>query len=148
MRDKGVVISARNDLARVEVACLEICEGCAAKTLCLKPSDSSGLLSAKNPLRAGPGDRVELEIPESHYSRALIRLFGILIFSVLSGLVSGHLLSVLLGSDPRTFGFAGSLLGLLGGAAWVHRYFKKNHGDNLFPVITKIIRQGDSHGQA
>ena len=95
MRDKGIVITTQGDLAKVRVACFSACEDCSARSLCLGHKNSQGLLAVKNSLHADPGDKVVIEVPESNYTKALIVLFGSLVFSALlsgkfTGIFSGN----------------------------------------------------------
>ena len=60
MKDKGLVLSTQDTLAKVEVECFTACGNCSAQSLCLGQSASKGHVSAKNPLHAQPGDTVSL----------------------------------------------------------------------------------------
>ena len=96
MKDNGLVVSINKDLAHVEVKCLEACRDCSARSLCVGQKQAKGLLAVKNPLNAGPGDKVQIEVPDTNYSKALILLFGTLLIVALIGMAAGYLLSFLL----------------------------------------------------
>ena len=93
MRDSGRVLRTQDKFAEVEVSCLEACQGCSAKALCIGQSHQKGILSVKNPLHALPGDQVSLDIPEEKYARSLILFFGTLLAGSLLGLAAGSLSS-------------------------------------------------------
>jgi len=147
MRDKGLVINTKEDLAQVEVFCfIESCHKCSARSLCIGQDQSKGILSVKNPLKATPGDEVNIEIPDSKYNKALILLFSSLLLASLLGMGAGYFLSPLLLLSSS----AGSLLGLLfaltAAVIILFRYFQKNNKNFLYPVIISIIKKGDHHG--
>ncbi len=147
MKDKGLVIATQNGMARVEVQCLiESCASCSAKSICTGQDKDKSLLDVQNPLEACVGDEVEIEIPDAKYNQALILLFGTLLVALLLGTGGGYLLSFLLPLSS----FAGSLLGLILAVvisgAFLFRYFQRRLKGQLYPVITNILKKGDSHG--
>lgn len=149
MSDKGLVISTKNDLAQVEVQCLvENCQSCSALNLCSRQKKSKGLLSVKNPLRANVGDEVEIEIPESKYSRALIFLFSSLLLASLSGLGIGYILSYFFPLDLTLLSLIGLFVTLLITGIILSHYFRKKKNLHLYPVIIDIIKKGDSNEKA
>ncbi len=147
MKDKGFVISTKNDLAQVEVHCLiESCGSCSAQSLCTGKDKDKGLLAVKNPLKACAGDEVEIEIPETKYNRVLILLFGILLISALLGMGAGYLLSSFLPLSSPASSFLGLLLAVIGAGGILFRHFRKNLTNQLYPVIINILKKGDCHG--
>jgi positive regulator of sigma E activity len=145
MRDKGIVVSTDEDLARVEVDCLSACDACAATSLCLKKDQEKGLLSVKNPLRASPGDAVTIDVPDSAYSKALIWLFSILLGGCLLGMAMGYVVSIQLSLGPSESSLIGLLLGVVMSGVWVSRRFRKTQSIHLYPVITEIEDKGDQY---
>lgn len=147
MKDKGSVVTTKEDLAQVEVQCLiESCQNCTAQSLCVGQNQAKGLLMVKNPLNARAGDEVEIEIPETKYSRALILLFGSLLAASLFGAGGGYVLSSLLSLSPSGISLLGFLLALALAGACLSRYFCKRNKAHLYPEIINIIRKGDCHG--
>ena len=146
MTDNGFVISTKEDFAQVEVQCFIACQNCSSRSLCAGQSQSKGLLSVKNPLRACPGDEVMIEIPDTKYNKALIFLFGSLLLAALSGMIAGYFSSSFLPLSPSGSSLLGLLIGLaLGGAGISHSFHKKNK-EYLYPVIIEIIQKGECHG--
>lgn len=146
MRDKGLVVSTKNDLAQVEVHCLvESCQSCSALKICIGQKKSKGYLSVKNPLQASAGDEVEIEIPEGKYSRALIVLFASLLLASLSGLGIGHVLSYLFSSDLTLLSLYGLFFALFIAGIILFHYFRKKKNLHLYPVIIDIIKKGASN---
>jgi len=149
MKDSGLVIKATEDMAVVEVACLtEACHNCSARSICTGSSSSSGLLTAKNPLKAVPGDRVALEIPDSKYNRALIFIFSTLLLACLLGLGLGSLISLWLSLPAQRSSLIGLLVALLLAPFGLHRYFQKRNKSLFYPIITAIINKGENNGPA
>jgi len=146
MKDNGLVISARNKLAEVEVQCFAACHNCSAQSLCLGQSQSKGRVSAKNPLQAQPGDTVSLDIPETMYNKALILIFGTFLSAALLGMAAGHFSSPIFSLPSPASGILGLFLGLLAAGFWLFRFFRKKNNERLFPVITAIINKGGHHG--
>lgn len=138
MKDNGVVISLEKDLAKVAVDCLSVCNDCSSRSLCSGKEDSKGILSAKNPLRACPGDEVSIEVPETSYNRALIVIFGTLLIASLVGMAGGSLLSQILSLSQSKAGIIGLFLGLILGGTMLALYFPKKNKEQLYPVITDI----------
>lgn len=146
MKDKGTVISTEDDFARVKVSCLEACQGCSASSLCIGTKNATGLLSVRNPLRAKKGDLVQISIPESHYSRALILLFGVLLFAMLMGMGLGYFVSPVLPLSSLESGLCGIALGVVLAGSGLSRRFKSINNKSLYPEITEILIKGGSYG--
>ncbi len=146
MQDKGLVISAQNKLAKVEVQCFEACQKCSAQNLCIGKSQSKGLLSAKNPIHALPGNTVSLEIPDTQYNKSLILIFSTFLLAALLGMAVGYFSSVLFSLPAPASSILGLFLGLFVSGFWLFRFFLKKNNERLFPVITAIINKGGHHG--
>lgn len=146
MTDRGIVISVHNDLAQVEVGCSDACGHCAVRMLCTGTAVDKKLLQVKNPLHAGPGDRVAIDVPESGYSRALIKIFATLLVAALAGMAAGFFLSRRLSLDSSVSSLAGLLTGLVLGVLSVWHSLKKKHAEALYPVISAILDKGGFDG--
>ncbi len=141
MKDKGRVVSTKNDLAQIEVVCLtDSCQECSARNICAGNNQSKGLLSVKNPLNASSGDEVEIEIPDTKYNIALILLFGSLLIASLLGMGIGYVLSPLLPLSSQETSFFGLLLFLIIAGIILWRHFQKKNKASLYPVIIDIIK--------
>ncbi len=140
-----MVVTTEEDMAQVEVECfIESCQNCSAQSLCIEKSQSKGLLTVRNPLRAGPGDEVEIDIPDTKYSRALILLFGSLLVASLLGIGLGSLLSPLLPLSSSASSLLGLLLALITAGLVLLRYFRAKNKASLYPVIIGITKKGES----
>lgn len=143
MRDKGFVVSSRGELAQVEVSCVvDSCQSCSARSVCLGPAQSKGLITAKNPLNASPGDEVEVSIPDTKYSQALIVIFGALLGASLAGIGVGCFISSLFSLPSAGISLLGLLLFLAVAGILLFRYFKKKNRKALYPLIVDIIKKG------
>ena len=145
MKDKGRVVSIKNDLAQIEVVCLtDSCQKCSARNICAGNNQSKGLLTVKNPLNASSGDEVEIEIPDTEYNMALILLFGSLLAASLLGMGVGYVLSPLFPLSSQEMSFFGLLLFLLLAGIILWRRFHKKTNAPLYPVIIDIIKKEGS----
>lgn len=147
MKDNGIVFSTKEDIAQVEVNCLlESCQDCSARTFCTGKAPSRRLLAVKNPLRAMPGDEVEIEVPDRDYHKVLILLFGSLLIAALLGMGAGYFFSSFLPLSPSQSSFLGLLLALSIAGWGLFRFFRKKNKEGLYPIIIDIIKKGDKHG--
>ncbi|MBN2408346.1 MAG: SoxR reducing system RseC family protein [Candidatus Aminicenantes bacterium] len=146
MKDSGTVIRTQDGLAWVKVSPQVACCECSARALCSAKKDEQGKLAVRNTVGARPGDEVEIEVPESDYSRALIAIFGSLLVGSLAGLALGYLISPLRNLAPGENGFIGLIVGLGLGALIVHRRFRAGRLDSGWPVIIAILKKGGLHG--
>jgi positive regulator of sigma E activity len=146
MRDKGLVVNTKEDMAQVEVQCFtDLCHRCSAKNLCIGQNQSKGLLMVRNPLRASPGDEVEVEVPDTKYSRYLIMLFGTLLVASLVGIGLGSLLSPVLPLSSSAASLLGLVFALIIAGVFLARYFRAKNKASLYPVIIYIIKKGVRH---
>ncbi len=140
------MIAIQGDLAQVRVDCSRACQECSASSLCKGSAEKEGMISARNPLAAAPGDQVLIEVPESRYNRALIGLFGSLLTGALVGTGAGYGLSGLLSLDPSLSASLGFFMGLGLAIPGLILYFRKINQRFLFPSIIDIIHKGERHG--
>ncbi len=146
MRDSATVVRIEKNMAWVQAKPRIACCNCSAMSLCAGNKDAKGLLAVRNPLRAAPGDKVEIEVPEASYARDLTRLFGLLLIGALAGVALGYFLSPLRGFSPNENGFFGILAGVfLCGFVIYHRYHRGGQAVG-WPVIVEILDKGESHG--
>jgi len=144
MKDKGKIISLKGSLAQVELSCASGCQECAARHICSHKEQEKGLISALNPVKAGPGDEVMIHVPEDKYSHILIILFGFMILAALSGMFVGSFLSGFLSVSSSTGEIGGFFLGLAVTGILLFFRFRKNK-DNLYPEIIDIIKKGECY---
>lgn len=148
MRDSAVVLSVDNQLAWVRVTPQAVCGECSARSFCLGRQDTDGRIAVSNPLRAKPGDEVEIEVPEAKYELAMRQIFGLPLAASLVGFGLGywvHPLSFLSSNANALIGF---LVGLFFSGAAIFYYHNKQKGKAILPVIVEILSRGGSHGQA
>ncbi len=146
MRDSATVIRVLNGLAWVKVAPKVACCECSARPLCSAKQNEEGQLAVRNPVNARPGDEVEIEVPETDYTRALGVIFGLLLIGSLAGLAVGYILSPVKSLGPGENGLIGLLAGLgLSGLA-IHRRYRSGKRDAGWPVIIEILKNGGFHG--
>lgn len=146
MKDNGTVVRLQDSLAWIRVIPKVACCDCSARALCSAKQDEEGTLAVRNPLGARPGDEVEIEVPETAYSRALSTIFGLLLVVTLAGLALGYLLRPVRSLSPAENGLIGFLAGLVLGGLAVHRRYRAGKADASWPVIIAILKKGGSHG--
>jgi positive regulator of sigma E activity len=146
MRDSARVIRVEKDLAWVQAEPRIPCCDCSALSLCAGKMDPKGHIVVRNPLRARPGDDVEIEVPETDYSRELAKIFGLLLFAALAGMALGHIVSPLKGFTPGENGFFGLLAGLLLCGFVIYRHYHRGKASVRWPVIVGILDKGEPHG--
>ena len=143
MKDNGTVISTKGGLAQVKVSCFQACDECSAHSLCIGPSKTKGQLLVKNPLNASPGDKVQIEVPEQNYTRALIIIFGGLLTAALAGMGVGYLFSGLIPLSLQQSSILGFFLGIGLITLGLFRYFQTINQNKLYPRITHVSKKGD-----
>lgn len=146
MKDSATVVRVQNGLAWVKVTPKVACCECSARALCTAKQDGEGKLAVRNTVGARPGDEVEIEVPETDYSRALSVIFGFLLIASLAGLAVGYILSPISSLAPGENGLIGLLAGLgLSGLA-IHRRYRAGKRYAGWPVIVEILKKGGFHG--
>jgi positive regulator of sigma E activity len=143
--DEGVVVEVENGLARIRVSPQAACCECSARTLCQGSKGTDGIMTALNPLHAEPGDAVNVEIPESALNREAIRIFGLLLVSILAGFGLGSLAAPLIHTSPSVSGAVGVGMGLAGGGLGLFLFSRRNHRLPVYPVVQEIISKGAGH---
>jgi positive regulator of sigma E activity len=140
MRDEGLVKKIEGPYAEVLVQPREACHSCAARALCTVKESGQTLLRVLNPLAAKPGDLVEIEVPETTYSRQLIFIFGLLILVSLAGAILGTVLSTSLGLPASLAGVLGFFLGAGLASIIISKIFRRPK-NCVFPVIRAILNE-------
>ncbi len=144
MKDKGKIISSEGSLAQVELDCISGCQKCPARHLCSNKEQEKGLIHVLNPVKARPGDKVTIEVPEGKYSKTLSLLFGFMLIASLFGMLLGAFCAGWLSIPSYTGGIIGFFLGLIITGSALFYHFRKNKKD-FYPEIIGIIREGDYH---
>jgi sigma-E factor negative regulatory protein RseC len=132
VREQATVIEGRGELALVRMKRSEACAGCRA---CAAIAGGNMEVEAGNPVRARPGDRVEIEINDARYLRAAFLVFIMPLIGALAGYGAGASLA---GSEG-----AGIVCGAAGMALVfvILRAYDKRVGrmGTLRPRIVRII---------
>jgi len=115
-------------------------------SLCAGNKDRNGLLAVRNPLGAGPGDEVEIEVPEASYATELAKIFGFLLIAAFAGMALAYVASPLRGLTPGENGFFGLLAGLLLCGFYIHHRHHHGRESVRWPVIIRILGKGEIHG--
>ena len=146
MKDNATVIRVEDGLAWVKVTPKVACCKCSARALCSAKQDEEGKLAVRNPVDAHPGDEVEIDVPETDYSRALSGIFALLLIASLAGLTLGYLVAPLKSLALGINGLIGLAGGLGLGGLVVHRRYRSGKQEAGWPVIISVLKKGGFHG--
>jgi len=142
MKVKTKIISIEGPFALVELDCVSGCQDCAARGLCSNRRRSKGIFRVLNPVKAGPGDEVMVDVPEGRYNKSLIIMFGLMLLASVAGMFLGFYAAGYMSLNRSTGGILGFFLGLAVTTVLIFHRFKKN---SLYPEITGIVEEGDDH---
>ncbi|MFO7638205.1 MAG: SoxR reducing system RseC family protein [bacterium] len=140
MTEMGDVIASHDDSVELRLVRSEKCSSCPAAGGC--PSMDLGLsrdcrLEARNALRARPGDRVEVTIPDRGQLVAGLAVFAIPVALAAAGAVLGNVLAP--GNLGTGIGVAAGLgLGIIGAVA-IDRFTRRRA--KLRPRVTRILHR-------
>lgn len=141
MIDQAVVKKVDGPYAVVIVQPKEACHTCAARALCSFQESGQAFLRALNPIKAKPGDVVEIEVPDANYSRQFILIFSLLILFSTGGALLGVIFSSLLGLSPNTSGVIGFFMGIALASLLIAKRFRQPK-KMLLPIIREILNHG------
>ena len=104
MRESGVIVSSKNNIATVQIARGEKCEGCNA---CMLVGSNVMQVEAMNDINAHKGDMVEVEVTSGHLLGHTLLVF---IFPVIMMFV-GYFLGAHIGENMGKTGEGPGILG-------------------------------------
>jgi|Deesub1362B_J571_1020462.scaffolds.fasta_scaffold02514_5 positive regulator of sigma E activity len=145
MKEKGLVLSKEQDKTRIRISNPELCLHCHVRFFCIGKKSLDNTILVHNPLGAEPGDEVEFEIPQTEYNKQMIKIFGLLLFGIIGGVIIGYIISSLLTISKEITTIFAILLGLVISGFFIIRNSKKEY-NLLFPTITRIIKKGENNG--
>lgn len=95
MKEAGRIaeIDPLRKTARVEIRPREACSHCSARSACNSTGEETKVVEANNPIGAGVGDWVNLEISENISLAATLLVFGIPLLFLIVGIVIGEIIS-------------------------------------------------------
>ena len=103
LTETAEVIESRGGKALVRTLRSEACGSCGASGACEAMGGSKEMkVEVTNHLRAKPGDRVELELPESSFLTASAVIYIIPLACLMGGAVLGQLLAGRIGLSPNS----------------------------------------------
>ncbi|MEO5339892.1 MAG: SoxR reducing system RseC family protein [Magnetococcus sp. MYC-9] len=145
MQEEGVVVALDGEYALVANQRKSSCGGCRAESSCGSISGDLGKKSvgirARNPLQAAVGERVILEISESHLLRASFLVYGVPIMALILVGMLGRSLALAWGvGDSESVGALSGLAALVLSFLGLHRYNHHIRDDvEQQPVIARIL---------
>ena len=95
-------------------------------------------------MNASPGDEVEVSIPDTKYSQALLVIFGALLAASLAGIGLGYLISSVFSLPSAGTSLLGLVLFLAVAGTALFRYFKAKNRKTLYPLIVEIIKKAQA----
>ncbi|MGI6162999.1 MAG: SoxR reducing system RseC family protein [Bacillota bacterium] len=121
MKEIGTVISVKGDSVVVEVQKKAACRSCGRCGGHISFGGDVIIIEAIKTGDPGPGDLVELEIPDSDYLRLSLLVYGLPLVCAGAGYGGGWFLGRLLGS-PSTWGWIFALGGFALSFVWLRSY--------------------------
>ncbi len=105
--EEGIVISAENGTAIIDLLMNESCEDCSAKIYCSPSGSKKRSLTVRDPFGVKPGDSVRISVGGSKLLAASFFLYGFPLLLLIAGIMFGinyfdsnkELLSSLLGAS-------------------------------------------------
>ncbi|HHM24008.1 MAG TPA: hypothetical protein ENJ23_03110 [Bacteroidetes bacterium] len=134
MEEIGVIKTIRGEQAEIEIDPSNLCGTCANKEICqLGESSVKRYLWARNPVGAGVGDLVQVEVEPG---KAVLSAFLIFIFPLIA-LIAGYLL---LRPAGEGLGILGAFGGFGAGLLLVRAVDRLYAGRKEFqPAVTKVL---------
>ncbi len=108
MREIGVIVSAKDEIVRVQIAKGEKCEGCHG-CISLKPNLMQ--VEARNDIRANIGKAVEVEIESRHVLGYAFLVFIFPILMMIAGYFFGMRIAAVRAVSGEGYGILGSIAG-------------------------------------
>jgi sigma-E factor negative regulatory protein RseC len=146
IEEQAVVISSEGAFARVEARRSNVCGPCGSKSVCGVSALAKlfgkrrGSLRVRNPIGAGPGDRVVVGLDESVLTTGsfviyIVPLLTLVIFAVVGQWLAG----VLAFESAEPMAIAGGLLGLWLGLSAARSYTSRTGRDDRYHAV--ILRK-------
>lgn len=137
-QQEGIVLEwVDSRMVKVKTSRHNDCENCGA---C--PGNSAIVLQALNPLMAQPGQRVLVEVKETHMLKAAFIVYVLPLVLSLVGVIAGAILAGYLGSGEKWLTVGGGLLFFMAGVLYI-KYFDASARSNaaMQPVIVKVLSE-------
>ena len=146
MARTGLVISTHGTRAQVMTNRRGPCADCAEEGACAltiggQPATTPDLVEANNPIRARPGDTVELDLVGHTELRVSLLVWIVPLVGLIAGAIAGAALhdTLSLGQDPAAM--LGATLGIFGAYALLMAIDRRSkHDQRLVPEIQKIVQ--------
>jgi len=142
VEQKVTVIAIDGEHAVVQARRASACGDCAGKASCSTMgswSERFAQLRVKNTIRAGVGDEVLLEVPDSMLLKVAFRLYGLpMIAFVAAGLVVRQLAMSAGWALPEVWGAFGGVLGVLG--VYAALLYRSGRGGGVEQLDAHMVR--------
>jgi sigma-E factor negative regulatory protein RseC len=146
IEETGLVVAVDGELAEVETQRTSACGGCAAKGGCgtsvlaqvfgARPSR----VRVHNRIKALPGERVVVGLPEGAFLRAAFALYAVPLLGLFGGALGGEWLAQRAAAATTEPGAVlGGLLGLMAGLLWLRRFSRRADADSPYRAV--ILRR-------
>jgi sigma-E factor negative regulatory protein RseC len=140
----GTVIAVHGDHAQIETSRRGICDGCSDQESCavdgVAAQGSSDRISARNPIQASIGDRVEFDLPGHTELKVSLLVWVVPLVGLTAGAIVGASVHHLIPLDRDTATLIGLVVGTALAFGVVKIFDRKARGDtNLVPEILKIL---------
>lgn len=145
IEEQAMVVSIEGEFAMVETSRAHACGPCGAKSMCGVSALAKFLgkrrsaVKVRNPIGAGPGDRVVVGLDESVLTTGSFVIYIVPLLTLVMFAVAGQWLAGALGFESvEPMAIAGGLLGLWLGLSAARRYtFRTGRDDRYHAVILR-----------
>ncbi|NTV89021.1 MAG: SoxR reducing system RseC family protein [Clostridiales bacterium] len=133
--EEGLVLETTGTHAKIKVGKHSDCQDCGA---C--PGNEAAIITARNPVGAVPGQRVQFELKESSALTGAFIVFVLPLAAIFAGAVLGGLVADMSGFDASLCRIVGGIAALALAVLFI-KLFDKSVGknENSLPVIVRIL---------
>ena len=132
MEEEAVVLEVKDKKAKIEIKRSKSCRGCG---LCSLNPSGMMVTEVEDPIGVKVGDRVQVEIPDKDFLKAVFILYLVPVIGLITGALIGSKF------NPRMSIFGG-FIGLALSFVFVHYYDRKmGRRKSPYSRITKILKE-------
>jgi sigma-E factor negative regulatory protein RseC len=141
IEEEGIVMEARDGIAKVSILAKSACEKCASAGVC-HPGDEDSYMEASNPLGAKKGQKVKVVLAPQVFLKASIILYGIPMAVFVAAAIIGKNAGLKYGGEAQSdlWAFLSGMAFMLVSFFFIRRYNTKVEKTKEYkPVIVEIL---------
>jgi len=133
LQEKGTVIATDGNRAKVAIVRSDACGSCPSKGVCSTGSGNLNVLEVRNPVAAGPGEKVIIDLQPGTLVKATALVYLLPAGAMVAGATAGWLKA---GTDLGAM--LGSVAGLAAATLFLFLYGRRKDAVKE-PVISKVV---------